>query len=156
MPATVFQSVPVVGEAHWGVTLTDLKVGVQGGGADQHAGITIGENLCQPTCGAIVDSGTSLIAAPGSVLSALGNLLGSIKEDCSNMHELPPIQFNLGAKTFVLPPKAYVLKVQDTQNADASVWDMLFSKPKTKVVNTCIPAFMQMEKLSQYGPVWIP
>jgi len=144
-PPTVFASVPVVGEAHWGVTLTNLKAN----------SMTVGNNLCNPSCGAIVDSGTSLIAAPGSVLSALGNVLGNVKEDCSNLHELPPIQFNLGPHTFELPPKAYVLKVQDVQQVDQNVWDMLFSKPKTKVVDTCIPAFMQMEKVSQYGPVWI-
>merc|ERR1719265_30501 len=36
-----------------------------------------------------------------------------------------------------------------------SVWDLLFFKPKLKQLNMCIPAFMQMDKMSQFGPVWI-
>lgn len=36
--------------------------------------------VCQDGCAAIVDSGTSLIAAPASALMQLGHLIGEIKE----------------------------------------------------------------------------
>ena len=39
--------------------------------------------VCQHGCAAIVDSGTSLIAAPASALMELGHLIGQIKEDCA-------------------------------------------------------------------------
>jgi hypothetical protein len=37
--------------------------------------------VCRSGCAAIVDSGTSLIAAPASALMELGHLIGQIEED---------------------------------------------------------------------------
>lgn len=78
-----------------------------------------------------------------------------IKEDCSNLHELPNIHLKLGDHEFVLPPKAYVMQIKGTVLEADSVWDVLFFKPKLDKVNMCMPAFMQLEKISDYGPVWI-
>merc|ERR1719316_1523594 len=37
----------------------------------------------------------------------------------------------------------------------SSIWDVLFFKPKVHRLHMCIPAFMQLDKMSQFGPVWI-
>lgn len=136
-------NVPVVGENHWGVKMSDVTIGdkkllCEGGG-----------------CGAIVDSGTSLIAAPGSHLEALTPLLDKIKEDCSNLHELPMLYLTMGDHTFALPPKAYVMRITGAVLEADNVWDVLFFKPKIKKIDICLPGFMQLDKISDYGPVWI-
>jgi gastricsin len=141
----MFKTVPVLGEVHWGVEMYDLTV----------SGSYF--NLCKPSCGAIVDSGTSLIAVPQQVLERLSPLLSNIKEDCSNLHSLPSLEFSLGGHRFFLPPKAYVQQVNDAdrQNTSNSVWDVIWGKKERKNQVVCAPAFMQMEKQSQLGPVII-
>lgn len=142
-PPGMFKNVPVRGQVHWGVEMYDLTV----------SGAYF--NLCKPSCGAIVDSGTSLIAVPQLVLDRLSPLLGSIKEDCSNLQSLPSLEFSLGGHRFFLPPKAYVQQVRnaDRQNRTNSVWDTLWGEKKPKNAVVCAPAFMVMEKNSQLGPV---
>merc|ERR1719421_2015219 len=44
---------------------------------------------------AIVDTGTSLLSMPQSVLNALDNALEELDFDCSRMHELPDMKFEI-------------------------------------------------------------
>ncbi|CAK9009715.1 unnamed protein product [Durusdinium trenchii] len=109
--------------------------------------------VCQHGCAAIVDSGTSLIAAPASALMELGHLIGQIKEDCdcSNLHELPNLRFNLDGQELELPPQAYVMRVVGASVEADSIWDLLFFKPKIRKVDSCMPAFMEMDMNTQLG-----
>jgi hypothetical protein len=145
---TQMVSVPVAGQLHWAATMTNV-----GFSTSKKPG-------SQPVCGdkgcaAIIDSGTSLIAAPTAALMQLSEQIGPINEDCSNLHTLPMLRFNLDGKQFELPPHAYVMRIQGAVMQANSVWDMLFFKPQLKKVNMCIPAFMQIDMNSQMGPVWI-
>jgi len=107
-------------------------------------------------CAAVIDSGTSLIAAPGQALMQLSEQLPPIKEDCSNLHELPTLRFVLDGTVLELPPQAYVMKVTETEEEEINdIWDLLFFKPKVRKVNQCMPAFMQMDMMSRNGPLWI-
>lgn len=112
-------------------------------------------NVCKGGCGAIVDSGTSLIAAPKEVLMQMDGFLSQVKSDCSNIDQLPNLEFTLGSEQFSLPPKAYVMKVTSADVADSSIWDWVMGTPKVKIVNSCMPAFMPLDKHSQFGPVFI-
>ncbi|CAK0798966.1 unnamed protein product [Prorocentrum cordatum] len=118
-----FTEVPVVGTAYWAVTLTGIALG------------DVGADLCSPSCGALVDTGFSLIGAPAAAIAALSPVLGSIAEDCSNLLELPTLQFRLGGALFELPPSAYVLEPRH--------------------LGVCAPAFMEVDMVSQFGPAWI-
>lgn len=141
-----FTSVPVVGEHHWVTHMTDVRFGDGKGAAC--SGNT--------PCAAIIDSGTSLIAAPGIALMQLSEMVGPINEDCSNLKELPTLHFSLGkGEEFTLPPAAYVMRIHGAVMEAQSVWDLLFFKPKIRKVNMCMPAFMQLDMMSQFGPVWI-
>merc|ERR1719343_821472 len=112
---------------------------------------------CSPgqPCAAIIDSGTSLIAAPGMALMQLSEQIPEIKEDCSNLHELPVLTFTIDGHIFELPPQAYVMRTTGATLEADDIWDILFFKPKMRKLDQCLPAFMQMDMMSQHGPVWI-
>jgi len=148
--ANDFVSAPVMGKHHWATQMTNVHFGPEGGL------LTGPRGPCQGTgCAAIVDSGTSLIAAPGIALQELSSQIGHIMEDCSNLHTLPTLHFTLGGQDFTLPPRAYVMKVTGAMMEANNIWDVLFFKPKVKKLNQCMPAFMQMDMMSQHGPIWI-
>jgi hypothetical protein len=137
-----FQSLPVVGRTHWGVKMTSFHVN----------GLGI-ENPCAYSCGAIVDSGTSLIAAPTSARHIVEKIESMVKTDCSNLQQLPVLEIRLGDVLVELPPKAYVMQVQTTVQANSTVYGRLVRR--TEVQNECVAAFMMIDKQSDYGPVWI-
>jgi len=139
-----FQSVPVVGQVHWGLRMREFRVP-----GFSHP------NPCVPSCGAIVDSGTSLIAVPRQAVEAISGLANAIKSDCSNMNSLPILQFELDGATVELPPQAYVMQVEAPVYRNASVWDKMFGEPGSEVAMQCAPAFMTIDQESQFGPVWI-
>jgi hypothetical protein len=106
-------------------------------------------------CSAIIDSGTSLIAAPTAALAQLSMMIPPIQEDCSNLHELPVLRFMIDGNPLELPPQAYVMRVTGAALEANDVWDILFFKPKIRKLNMCMPAFMQIDMQSDHGPVWI-
>jgi len=137
-----FKPVDVVGKTHWGVMMYNFQV----------PGIAK-PNPCVPSCGAIIDSGTSLIAAPPAALPAIRQLSGMVRRDCSNLHELPTLKFQLGNEAVELPPKAYVMKVKK-KVAKKNSWNNVFGSEEV-IEERCVPAFMTISKNSAYGPVWI-
>jgi len=100
-------------------------------------------------CTAIIDSGTSLIAAPGVALMELSRQIPAIAEDCSNLH------FMIDGTEFTLPPQAYVMRITGALMEADDIWDILFFRPKIRKLDTCMPAFMQMDMMSKSGPIWI-
>jgi hypothetical protein len=148
-------SVPVEGKMHWAAKMTTIGFDKKAPSFLDKKGAAVSANPCANGCAAIVDSGTSLIAAPTAALMQLSEQIGPIHEDCSNLHELPMLKFTLGDKHFELPPHAYVMRINGAVMQANNIWDVLFFKPQMKKVNMCIPAFMQIDMNSQMGPVWI-
>lgn len=136
-----FTQVPVAGEIYWAVKMTSVR--------------TAGDKstlACADGCAAIIDSGTSLIAAPSEVIWAVEAMLGELKEDCSNLEDLPHLTFELGGKIFSLPPDAYIGQII---NKDApGLSDILHFHTHSRR-HTCVPLFMNMDVASQLGPMWI-
>lgn len=137
----------VLGKHHWATNLTHVSFTKDGNSTKSQ--------VCQDGCAAIVDSGTSLIAAPAAALMELGRQIGKIEEDCSNLHELPNLKLNLDGHELELPPQAYVMRVVGASVEADSIWDLLFFKPKIRKIDSCMPAFMEMDMKTQLGPVWI-
>jgi len=150
-----FTSVPVTAEHHWAGVMTDVYFGPRSAGPKKPEGQVVVCDKAHP-CQALVDSGTSLIAAPTAALVALSAQIPPINEDCSNLHELPTLHLSMGdGKHFTLPPAAYVMRVTGGVMEANNIWDFLFFKPKIRKVNMCMPAFMQMDMESEQGPMWI-
>jgi len=146
-----FATAQVHGRHHWATKLTDVtfKRDLKG-----KKGVVL---PCGGTtsCTAIIDSGTSLIAAPGVALMQLSQQIPAVKEDCSNLHELPTLYFTIDGTEFQLPPQAYVMRITGALMEANDIWDILFFKPKLRKLDMCMPAFMQMDMMSKQGPVWI-
>jgi len=138
-----FRPIPIVGKTHWGVMMYDFHV----------PGI-VKPDPCVPSCGAIIDSGTSLIAAPPAALPMIKQLSSMVKTDCSNLWQLPTLKFRLGDQLVELPPKAYVMRVKKKVMVKQDLWKDFF-QPESVIETQCVPAFMTINKNSAYGPVWI-
>lgn len=135
----------VKGAHHWAVSMTSFT--------PTDAGDQV--QVCKNGCAAILDSGTSLIAAPTEALMKLQMLLPPIDENCTNLHELPDIHMILDGYDVMLPPEAYVMRLQGTVVEADNLWDILYFRPKIHILDQCVPAFMQMDSMTELGPLWI-
>lgn len=138
-----FVHVPVVGKIHWGVVMTDLK----GGGMEAY-------DACSPSCAAIVDSGTSLIAAPRQAMEALAPVFNMIDPNC-NLDNLPDITFTLGTGQITIPPAIYVIRMTGYVEEQQNIVESLFGPPKLRKITQCVPAFMEVNMKTKHGPLWI-
>jgi hypothetical protein len=139
-----FQSLSVTGDVHWAVRLTDFHIE--------------GQDLADPCatgCGAIIDSGTSLISAPPSAQAVVARLSSLVKQDCSNIHTLPVLTMKLDGVEIELPPRAYVIQNKRSVGHNSSAWDWLYPGSRYDRGSECFAAFMHIDKRSQLGPVWI-
>lgn len=139
-----FQALTVLGKNHWGVKMTNLRI----------PGLST-TSPCVPSCGAIVDSGTSLIAAPPTAAGLVSDLARLVRSDCSNLHSLPVLQMELDGKVVELPPAAYVIKTSTRVSSNSSIMRRMFSASGSETIHRCTVGFMTLEKDSQMGPVWI-
>ena len=112
IPGLQYRPVPVVGVRHWAVQLVGVGFGAP------TAACTAGKY-----CGAILDSGTSLLAGPRKeVQQLLAQLNRRVEEDCSNLHELPHLTLRLGSPDapldVELPPSLYVTRTPADEEGD--------------------------------------
>jgi len=89
-------AVPVAGKQFWAVPTSNFVID----------GSPVG---CMPSCGGIVDTGTSLITPPQAVVTAIQEKIeaGTI-EDCSDLTKFPDFEFQLGDHKLSLPASSYV------------------------------------------------
>lgn len=132
-----FVSIPVTARRNWGAQITNVLLG------DSPIG-------CERGCGAIFDSGTSLIAAPPEIYQRVLSEFQAMNNDCSKIDQLPSLTFEVNSQRFVLPPHTYVGEVV------GSVTERMRSFfPNHRSHSTCRLLLMQMGTESQMGPMWI-
>lgn len=145
---------------YWSAVLTDAKL------AGDHSFLG-----CQnKKCDGVIDTGTSLIVMPSAVYDTLAQRLDTLLENdpsCSNLNDLPDLEFKLDGKHMSVPPEAYVgdvegmlpdflrdhmphmwgrqQKMRDGGNATAA--DM--------VPSFCGLLAMKMDDASDVGPYWV-
>jgi len=95
-----FNYVTLSSETYWQIPIDGVKTG------------TYSKSSLQ----GIVDTGTSLLVGPTSVVEAMTKEIGKVETDCSNQSSLPTITFTLGGVEYPLTSDDYVLKV--TQNGE--------------------------------------
>lgn len=106
-----FVELPLLGDQHWGVRLDGISVG-----GNQVKG-------CEAGCNAIIDSGTSLIAAPSEMLPSILEMIGDVDPNCEGIENLPTIEVTLAGHAFQLDPHMYVAKmdISDDDTAQTSL-----------------------------------
>nr|AUF83010.1 pepsinogen C [Alligator sinensis] len=99
---------PVTQEAYWQIAIEGFSI----------SGQTTG--WCSNGCQGIVDTGTSLLTAPGDVYSNLLESIGAEQDSdgqyvvsCDSIDSLPTISFVIGGTSLPLPPSAYVIQSTD-------------------------------------------
>ncbi|OJD11985.1 vacuolar protease A [Emergomyces pasteurianus Ep9510] len=103
--------------------------------------ITLGADTAElENTGAILDTGTSLIALPSTIAELLNQQIGAKKSfngqytvDCSKRDGLPDLTFTLSGHNFTIGPYDYILEVQ----------------------GSCISSFMGMDFPAPTGPLAI-
>lgn len=118
--------IPLRRKAYWEVELNSIKFGK--------------EEADMENTGAILDTGTSLIALPSSLAELLNKEIGAKKGwngqysvDCAKRDSLPDLTFKLGGHDFPISPYDYILEVS----------------------GSCISAFMGMDFPEPVGPLVI-
>jgi len=109
-----YVSVPAMGKLFWATKMTGFQISGSASSKLLSKKLHGDFKACEPSCGAIIDTGTSLLTPPKEVIEQISKLLdhGHIT-DCSDMSKFPTLTFQLGDKEFSLPPEAYVGKVDD-------------------------------------------
>jgi hypothetical protein len=97
------------------------------------------QKLCKD-CRVAVDTGTSQIAGPTSVIEALSSSL-NVQSDCSNYKSLPKLGFIIGGLVLNLAPRDYIDK-SDNDYCDVSLMSLDVPPPKGPLFVFGIP-FLQ-------------
>jgi hypothetical protein len=87
--------VPVTGSSgYWEITMEDITIGKEAKG------------ICKD-CRVAVDTGTSQLAGPSSIVDSLSQML-DVKAGCENFDDLPDLGFVIGGRVLSLSPNEYV------------------------------------------------
>eukprot|EP00746_Dinoflagellata_sp_MGD_P077514 gnl/MRDRNA2_/MRDRNA2_31092_c0_seq1.p1 gnl/MRDRNA2_/MRDRNA2_31092_c0~~gnl/MRDRNA2_/MRDRNA2_31092_c0_seq1.p1 ORF type:complete len:634 (+),score=135.94 gnl/MRDRNA2_/MRDRNA2_31092_c0_seq1:3-1904(+) len=105
---------PVSHQAYWQVSIDDVTLNNEKRG------------ICQG-CQVAVDSGTSMLAGPSSVVKELSTQL-HLNSDCSNLDELPLLGFALSGSILNLEPSDYI--DQDMGSCSLSLHAMDIPPPR--------------------------
>ncbi|XP_054027916.1 pepsin A-5 [Dryobates pubescens] len=92
--------IPLSAETYWQVTMDSFYLGGQ-------------PAACFQGCQAIVDTGTSLLVVPNSILGTIFASLGANSNgqiSCSALSSLPDLVYYINNQAFSVPPTAYVLE----------------------------------------------
>jgi len=143
----LFKRIPVVGKHTWTVSMTNVRLMPRSLASREPMRIS-----CQNGCGAIVDSGTSLLMVPANVVAQLEDALYQLEADCTNMRDLPDIVFTLGGHTFSLAPDAYLAEVSAVPAEMAAFARIRTLAPK---YGDCQLTVMESYSSTDWGPLWI-
>ncbi|KAJ7175184.1 aspartic peptidase A1 [Mycena crocata] len=99
--------IPVRRKAYWEVELTKVSLGC---------------NVLQlENTGAVIDTGTSLIALPADIADMLNSQIGAKKSwtgqftvNCATVHSLPDFTFHFGGNPYTLKGEDYILNLEGT------------------------------------------
>jgi len=164
----LFHKVPVIGRNSWSVKAHNARLayvkntteshpidGPEADGEEESFQNSTSINLgCEDGCGVLLDSGTSLLAVPHTVINRLVQVISEPNLNCSNMLELPHLVFDMNGKTFSLPPDVYVTEV--TYEVPSYLQGVVRIRNLGKEVGRrCDLLAMESYAKTSSGPLWI-
>jgi hypothetical protein len=105
------------------------------------------QNLCED-CRVAVDTGTSQLAGPSSVIARLSKLL-NLEPNCRNYHTLPKVGFVIGRHILNLNPSDYVDK--SSEYCDLSLMSLDVPPPKGPLFVFGIPFLQKYYTVYDHG-----
>lgn len=144
---TQFTSVHSIGKMYWSTKLTQVTLGSDTLDCERRE------------CTAIMDTGTSLIAAPSDVVDELERKFNEQSGICDNLSVLPHLEFVLDGKQLSLPPEAYVGTIEG--ELPDSALDLIPSlrhqrdMHRERSTETCSLLLMRMDVQSDGPREWI-
>lgn len=152
----LFTRAPILGAHTWSVSLRNVRMQRLGSFTDTKLGC-----YDNTGCSVLIDSGTSLLAVPKDVLTKIQDLMVRLDANCSRLHELPNLVFELGGGLLSLPPDAYLAEVKGEVPHKlanlvrlADVTKEAHSDKDDKAAK-CKVLLMESYMDSTDGPVWV-
>mmetsp|Transcript_55422 Transcript_55422/g.171676 ORF Transcript_55422/g.171676 Transcript_55422/m.171676 type:complete len:480 (-) Transcript_55422:92-1531(-) len=141
--------IPVIGNITWSALLETVTLSVPGA-----AEIAVG---CQPSCGAIVDTGTSLMGVPTSVFNAIAGAInsGGYATDCGDLSKFPDLVMSVGGHKLRFPPSSYIGTVFGSLKSESSEF-MRLNSITGDSKGQCQLLLMDLgEQKTQFGSMFI-
>lgn len=156
-----FHHIPMAGGLLWKVRIEGARLHpLPGSPARTLSGRALDVG-CAEGCGAIVDSGTSLLSLPSSHIERIRRaLLGNRSSfDCSRLGELPDLAFAIGGREYRLPPDAYVGEIVG-EPLEMAPSRLASRGPERRLRHTppkerCGLLLTGLNERTELGPTWI-
>jgi len=131
----LFTEVRLAEPSYWMARLSNVRLGDR-------------KIACEDNCGAILDSGTSLLALPRTHYVKLAHAIHRLGAKCDDISNLPNLYFELDGHDFSLPPDAYLGEVEGLVSKQMS---RHFHRSRT----ACREALMHVNMESSFGVTWV-
>mmetsp|Transcript_62131 Transcript_62131/g.148073 ORF Transcript_62131/g.148073 Transcript_62131/m.148073 type:complete len:469 (+) Transcript_62131:161-1567(+) len=140
-----FRRLAVAGSLTWGFQLRHVALKTHDGRRLPVA--------CEEGCSAILDTGTSLLAAPSGAVAKVGQLLAELKANCLDQDSLPSLELELGGQLLSLPSQAFMGFVVGAMPVP---WKRTFGQKTFIQVEACELLMMDTgAALAEHGALWI-
>mmetsp|Transcript_36469 Transcript_36469/g.91147 ORF Transcript_36469/g.91147 Transcript_36469/m.91147 type:complete len:624 (-) Transcript_36469:159-2030(-) len=157
----LFKTLDVQGKVHWAVNMTGIGLRLSDGtekAISCHSADSNGN-----FCGAVIDTGTSLLTGPEEAVSSLLHHLSTfspesdgIDEGCRSLDKFPNIFIEVGGHKLELPPEHYMGKFPAEVVEYHGFFDLVKNGARRKEVTVCVPAFISLDMDSaNMGKVFI-
>jgi len=148
--------IPVVGNITWGIALQGMALELAPSSDTDVASLTELAVGCEKGCGAVVDTGTSLLSVPTSTYRAIASILEKhvMANDCSDLSRFPTLIITVAGSTLRLPPSSYIGTVSGEPSAQAAQYMHLSSGVSEGDACQLLLMDLGME-LTQFGPMVI-
>jgi len=145
-------SIPQTG--YWMLPLTDVSIG--------NTFID-----CSDGCGAVVDTGTSLLAMPEAAQTRLERAVAHLKGECGDLSKWPDFRFKLSGRPFSLPADSYVGAVEGDVSDEmqrnfkpkkpqpAAATSLYSTSSNKSQAEKCEVSVMNVALDSDLGAIWI-